>query len=100
MARNDREIRAVLRRNIGRHGSAAEIVKLMEECGELVQAAAKIMSGGRITRRMVAHLAEEMADVEILMEQMRMIFPGLRELEDGWIEEKLDRLEEANDNGQ
>ena len=95
MARSDREIRGVLRRNIQRNGSAVEMVKLMEECGELVQAAAKMMCG-KISEEDVGHLAEEMGDVEICMEQMRMIFPGLRRMEDIFIEEKLDRLEEAN----
>ena len=98
MVRSDREIRGVLRRNIRRHGSAVEMVKLMEECGELVQAAARMMVG-RIDVQDIEHLAEEMGDVEICMEQMRMIFPGLRRMEDEWIEEKLDRLEEANRGG-
>ena len=90
----EREIRRTLRENIRRHGPAAELVRLMEECGELVQAVARIMNGGRITTEMVDHLAEEMGDVEICMEQARMIFDGLTEAEDVWIDRKVRRLRE------
>lgn len=91
--RSDREIRRVLRQNLARHGKAVELLKLVEECGELTQAAAKLMTCGRITEDMVEHLAEEMADLEICMEQARMIFPGLRDMEETWIERKVARLE-------
>lgn len=89
---SDREVRRILRGNLRVRGSAVELIKLMEECGELVRAVARLIGGDGITDEAVDQLAEEMADVEILMEQARMIFPTLRAREDGWAEIKLMRL--------
>lgn len=94
---SDREIRRLLRRNIRRHGPAVELIKLAEECSELAQAVCKLVDGGKICGDRVEALAEEMADVEICMEQVRMIFPNLEELEDRWTERKLRRLRLALD---
>ena len=92
----EREQREILRRNLEAHGGAVELVKLMEECGELTQAAAKMLAPGKIWGELIGHLAEEMADVEILMEQVRMYIPELREREETWIQRKLMRMKRMN----
>ncbi len=90
-------IRQTLRQNLERHGGAVELVKLMEECGELTQAVAKMYAAGAEgaapTDDDVERIAEEMADVEICMEQARMIFSDLAEKEEKWIDRKVARLQ-------
>ena len=51
------------------YGVHSQIVKCMEECGELIQALAKNMCGENIE-----NVVEELADVEIMLMQMRAVF--------------------------
>ncbi len=94
MMMSDREIRRVLKANLEANGYAVELIKLMEECGELVRAAARLTSAEHVGGDLIEQLAEEMADVEICMEQARMMFTGLRDSEDAWIDIKVARLGE------
>ena len=66
-----------------------QLVKLAEECGELIQAALKFREEKNLERR--RNLASELADVEILMEQVRMHL-GDADI-DGARTKKLSRLE-------
>lgn len=52
------------------YGVHSQIVKCMEECGELIQALARNMSG----EENAENVAEELADVEIMLMQMKMVF--------------------------
>lgn len=52
------------------YGVHSQIVKCMEECGELIQALAKNMCGEHYAENVV----EELADVEIMLMQMRIAF--------------------------
>lgn len=52
------------------YGVHSQIVKCMEECGELIQALAKNMCGEHYAE----NVAEELADVEIMLMQMRIAF--------------------------
>lgn len=52
------------------YGVHHQIVKCMEECGELIQALAKNMCGEHYAENVV----EELADVEIMLRQMRTVF--------------------------
>lgn len=52
------------------YGVHHQIVKCMEECGELIQALARNLSGEHNEE----NVAEELADVEIMLMQMRIAF--------------------------
>lgn len=52
------------------YGVHSQIVKCMEECGELIQALARKMRG----EENIENVVEELADVEIMLMQMRMVF--------------------------
>lgn len=52
------------------YGVHSQIVKCMEECGELIQALARKLSGEHNEE----NVAEELADVEIMLMQMKMAF--------------------------
>ena len=54
------------------YGVHSQMVKCMEECGELIQALARNLSGEHNEE----NVAEELADVEIMIQQMRLIFGG------------------------
>jgi NTP pyrophosphatase (non-canonical NTP hydrolase) len=69
-----------------------EFVMLMEECGELIQQASKMYRGNGDIER----FAEEIADVEIMILQMKYVFAGqnIQDLIDIEKEGKLKRLRE------
>ena len=52
------------------YGVHHQIVKCMEECGELIQALARNMCG----EENIENVVEELADVEIMLMQMRTVF--------------------------
>lgn len=52
------------------YGVHSQIVKCMEECGELIQALARNLSG----EKNIENVVEELADVEIMLKQMRIAF--------------------------
>ena len=79
------------------YGFEAQREMLIEECSELIQAVQKLKradnSGDaeRIDKATSAYL-EEMADVSIMLEQMRyMLTPRLKQELDSYISKKLDR---------
>ena len=92
---DDRQARRILRRNLRRHGPAVQSLKVIEEAGELIQAVAKMMGTLPITEDIVEHIGEEMADLEITLEQLRMAMPQLEEFEEKWMQRKLMRLAAA-----
>ena len=92
---DDRQARRILRRNLRKHGPAVQSLKVIEEAGELIQAVAKMMNSLPITQDIVEHIGEEMADLEITLEQLRMAMPALEEYEEKWTERKLMRLAAA-----
>ena len=69
-------------------GEYSQCIKAMEECGELIHA---------LSRKVLDqdadfdNICEEIADLEILMDQMRVIFGDA--FIDKWKEKKLKRLE-------
>lgn len=50
-------------------GRLNQVIKAMEECGELVQALARWAEGEPV----IGNIAEEIADVEIMLEQVKVI---------------------------
>ena len=76
----------ILSAAIAAYGATCQVDQLCEECAELI-VAVNHMRRGRITP---ADLIEELADVEIMLDQMKLIFP-----EGEWAahrEAKLERL--------
>ena len=68
-------------------GEYSQCVKAMEECGELVHALARKVLDQDPD---LDNICEEIADVEILMEQMRVIFGDA--FIDKWKHKKLEKL--------
>ena len=91
--------REVEKRAVQRYGAAHQMVKAVEELGELQQALAKLWNGDGDRETLVGHVLEEAADVEITLAQIRMIFGAARM--DRWKKAKIERLarrlEEAGD---
>ena len=54
-------------------GLQSQFGMLMEECAELIQATNKVMRKGDEDVNTWRHLAEEMADVEIMIEQLKHV---------------------------
>lgn len=75
-------------------GERSQQVKAMKELGELIQAFAKVLSSPRHIDNgpEVYHLSEEMADVEIMLEQLKIIHKNHGFVDD-WRAVKLDRLQ-------
>lgn len=70
-----------------KYGADAQLTVVIEELSELAKEVCKIKRNiGNID-----HLAEEIADVEIMCEQLRYIFSVDKEVND-WKESKLNRL--------
>ena len=94
------QIRTLLERSIKYHGAKVQAWKAVEELGELTQALAKLMGDLRAPNpdynRMVDHVAEEVADVRITLEQILMIF-DIEDRAGQWRYEKLKRLKERLD---
>ena len=68
-------------------GAAYQIDMCIEECSELIQALCKYKRGKP------DNICEEIADCEILLEQMKLLFNQDERVE-GWKAFKLDRLAE------
>ena len=83
------EERAILEKALDKWGEETQLLLLVEESGELIQAAAKLLNfRGKYSEREDA-LIEEIADVEIMIDQMRVKYG---ERIDAKREAKLERL--------
>lgn len=77
--------RNVLQAAINKFGKDQQLNMMIEECAELIQAINKYKRYGKIE-----NVLEEIADVQIMIEQMQMIFfPSTTEK---YEREKIDRL--------
>ncbi len=88
------EYRPTLRQAIKQWGKDAQIDMLHEEIGELLQAINKHKRKG--TDETITNLIEEIADVEILLEQLKLMINGHAGVEVFKIE-KLQRLQKRLD---
>ena len=77
---------------VERYGVAAQTVLLAEECGELVAAASRVLRG----RTDASAMAQEIADVRIMLDQMEHAYGLAAEVSD-WRAKKLARLAERLD---
>ncbi len=73
---------------INKYGVFAQIEMAVEECSELIQAIQKTKRDNNIETS--NHVCEEIADVEIMIEQLRGIFNS--DMIDKYKQEKLERL--------
>lgn len=81
----------VLIRTIIQNGASHQMMIAMEECGELVQAISKLQRNRDDDS--VVHLAEEIADVTIVLEELKLMFEGLEEKVAEFETDKIARLE-------
>ena len=84
----------VLQRALDTYGSLPQIVMIFEEMSELQKELCKYLRG----KYSPANIAEEIADVEIMLEQMKMLFCCADEVRDVR-RRKVERLKERLDNG-
>jgi NTP pyrophosphatase (non-canonical NTP hydrolase) len=69
----------ILQKAIKHYGTHNQMLKCIEECGELTRAVSRILTelssgDGFTTEESLANLQEELADVSIMVEQMIMMF--------------------------
>ena len=89
MTKDDKVIMAAA---IDRYGEGAQLVKCCEELGELTQAICKLFDKSTGLKPDVEAVVEEIADVEIMLDQARMILAVDPEAEQRWRDRKLRRL--------
>ena len=74
--------RAVLKAAIDKYGQHNQLAQTQEECAELIQAISKLNRAedndhpGRAAKAALNHLMEETADVQIMLDQIRIMFPS------------------------
>ena len=88
----------ILKKAISKYGTHNQMLKCIEECGELSRAISRILielsSGdGFTTEQSQENLYEELADVSIMVEQMIIMFDCIDEVV-VWQTKKLKRLKE------
>lgn len=84
----------VLQRALDTYGSFLQITVMMEEMSELQKELCKYLRG----KYSLANIAEEIADVEIMIEQMKMLFCCADDVHKVR-RRKVERLKERLDNG-
>ena len=77
----------VLKAAIAHYGEQMQVVVAIEELSELQKELTKLLRGQADER----HINEEMADVEIMLEQLKLMF-GNRAAVTYWEHKKIDRL--------
>lgn len=87
---------AILERALEKYGANAQRRQMIEEMAELTQALCKLTrlaespNWGEAHERAKAHVLEEIADVQIMLNQMQLIYGDCTE----WEIKKLERLAE------
>lgn len=84
----------VLQRALDTYGSALQIAMVFEEMSELQKELCKYLRG----KYSPANIAEEIADVEIMLEQMKMLFCCTDDVRNER-RRKVERLKERLDDG-
>lgn len=74
--------RAVLKAAIDKYGNDSQLAVAQEECAELIQAISKLNRAGssdhpgRTAKGAMNNLYEEVADVQIMLDQIRIMLPS------------------------
>lgn len=87
----------ILERALKTYGVDAQVISTAEECAELVMALLQAYRGRYPVDS--DQVAEEIADVEIMLAQLRLI-PGMDRRVSGFVGRKLKRLKERLDRGE
>jgi len=66
-------VEAILKQALNTYGLEMQTVMLCEECAELTKASTKLLRNGD-SKELVLALTEEMADVLIMIEQMKIAY--------------------------
>lgn len=72
---------------VGQYGQGVQVIVAIEELSECAKELCKVLRGNGDPE----HLAEEVADATIMLEQMRLAF-GINEAVKYWMDAKLARL--------
>ena len=86
---NSKNTMKILRRAIEKYGEPTQIIVAIEECAELQKELTKALRG----KLDAEHLAEEIADVQIILWQLCCMF-SIGGQTPKWIEKKVERLNE------
>lgn len=81
----------ILRKNIKRHGHTTEMFIAAEEAAELIQAISKVRRYGYIGEHK-DNLIEEIADVSIILQELKMMFDITDAEIDKMIDFKINRI--------
>lgn len=81
----------IMEQAIKTYGKAGQLTKAIEEMSELQKELCKAITEGS-TAGTLESIAQEMADVEIMLEQLKIIFSNRERVED-WKKLKIARLE-------
>jgi len=93
------ERRALLDRAITTYGAPAQMDMAVEEMAELTKALCKVKRAtpGATTTAAVSNVIEEIADVQIMLDQLRIIFHrSTEEIEEAKLERLKNRLDGRN----
>ena len=89
---NNDDVKALLCQAIDVYGGDRQLIKCCEEMGELTQAICKRFDLGAEYSYDLEAVVEELADVEIMLDQLRLYLKIDPEMERKWRERKLARL--------
>lgn len=93
---NNKQIK-ILRKAIKKYGVKHQMLVVQEECAELIQAISKVLrSDVKQQASVYNNLIEELADVEIMSKQMRIIY-GSTDIDEA-MQKKTQRLERRLEN--
>lgn len=81
----------VIKKVIDTYGSDYMLNVCMEECAELIQAISKIRRYGEVETTCRDNLIEEMADVAIIFEELKMLYAISDDDINDWVEQKQQR---------
>ena len=96
MSMTESELRT-LRRAVAVYGPRRQAIKALEELGELTQALCKWLGGDDPdTERALWHVSEEIADVEIMLAQLRIMMGSDNDV-NAWTMLKISRLKDRLD---
>ena len=83
-------VQEILRKNIALHGNSLQVDVAIEEMSELTKELIKHRRG----QKNILHIAEEIAHVEIMMEQLKMIF-GCHDLVAEQVDMAMERIRDG-----
>ena len=84
---------AIMEAAVEHYGVEAQMIKAMEELGELTQAVARVLLWGNGEDEL-ENLREEMADVSIMLSQLELIFGDVTEVEEYKLLRLVQRVKE------